>query len=157
MKNGIILLVVFTSLLSGCTEPLDVKPYTFTQMFTGEIRKGWSIQSLQLIEDGKSTKTFGLSDCIEDDIYIFYANAEHYYEITEGSSVCTEGDSYIILQDAWSFSQATSTLSIGFPLLSDGRIPFVVHEVSTSRLSLDAFFNDDKSRYRINFRSVSVE
>lgn len=155
MTRRLIILSVFIAM--ACTEPPEVIPFEFSKAFTGEEKKGWTIRSFQYLEDGKGTQTGQLGDCLKDDLYIFYANEEHLMQITNGSHKCDESDPNLIAEGSWSYTTASATLSLPFPLLADVPLPFVVREVEEDRMTLEIFFADGKSSYRFNFRSADLE
>jgi hypothetical protein len=149
--------IFFMFVAAACTEQPDVLPYNYTQAFTGEVRKAWTIRSFQYTEEGKATQTGKLDDCLSDDLYIFYANEERRMEILEGSSKCNPGDPDLIAEGSWSFVNTNATLTLPFPLLADFPLPFVVREVEDDRMTLEIFFTDGKSSYRFNFRDAELE
>ena len=154
MKKIAILLMFVAA---ACTEQPEPIPYDYTKVFTGDIRKGWSIRSFQYTEEGKATQTGQLDDCLSDDIYIFYANEERRVEIVEGSSKCEPGDPDLIAEGSWSFVNTNATLTLPFPLLADFPLPFIVRSVEDDRMTLEIFFPDGKASYRFNFRVAELE
>jgi hypothetical protein len=149
--------IISLALLAACTEQPEVTPYEYPRIFTGDEKKGWSIRSYQYTEEGSATQTGQLAECIEDDLYIFYANTERKMEIREGNTTCSEGDPDLIAEGTWSFSNTGATMTIPFPLLVDGVLPFIVREVDDDELVLEIFFNDNKSSYRFNFVEADIE
>jgi hypothetical protein len=151
--GGIIFAVLFS-----CTEKLEPQPNQYAKVFTGETRKSWHIRSIQLLEEGKGTQTFGLPDCLSDDQYIFYANVEKTYEVTNGSTKCEAGEPDLIVSDSWEFSNANATMTIIMPLFSDSKLPFFVRDVDDDELELEIFLDEDNTAsYRINFRVTEEE
>jgi hypothetical protein len=153
----IISMATFLAMLMACTEPVDVTPFTYPQVFTGEVRQGWSIRSVQLLQDGKGTQTFQLDQCITDDIYIFYNNPERTYQVTEGATKCNDGDPTLIVDSNWGFTNSTAQLTMVMPLLSVDPLPFVLKEVDGVKMTLDIYFDDNHSSYRFNFKPASLE
>jgi hypothetical protein len=147
--------IVVLALLMSCTEPLEVTPYTYPTVFTGETAKSWTIRSVQLLQNKKGTQTFGLNTCVLDDVYTFYNNPERTYTVGEGNSKCDAADPSQIVASSWSFVNATASLTIIMPLLSDQPLPFILKEVDSQKMVIDIYFDDDKSNYRINFRAVA--
>lgn len=147
--------VFLLAVVMSCTEKVEVTPFTYPEVFTGKTSKSWTVRSVQLLQDGKGTQTFGLASCATDDVYTFFNNAERGYTVTEGATKCNADDPTVIVQDSWSFVNATASLTIIMPLLSDQPLPFIVKEVDDSKMVLDIYFDDDKSSYRFNFRSSS--
>ena len=154
MKKIIILFIVIAS---ACTEQPEPVPYDYTEVFTGETRKGWTIRSFQYTEEGKASQTGRLQDCLADDLYIFYASEERRVEILDNSEKCDSADPNLIAEGSWSFVNTNATLTMPFPLLADVPLPFVVREVEDDRMTLEIFFADGKSIYRFNFRAAELE
>lgn len=150
-------MAVLVAMAMACTEEVKVIPFTYPQVFTGEVKKGWSIRSVQLLQNGKGTTTFDLDKCITDDIYIFYNNPERTYQVTEGATTCNEGDPNLIVDSNWGFTNSTAQLMIVMPLLDSDPIPFVLKEVDNIKMTLDIYFDDNQASYRFNFKPVSVE
>jgi hypothetical protein len=153
--KGSILSIILLSLVISCTEPLEVTPFTYPKAFTGETSKSWTVRSVQLLQNGKGTQTFGLNTCVLDDVYTFYNNPERTYIIVEGNTKCNAADPTTIVVNNWSFVNATASLTIVMPLLSDSPLPFILKEVDSQKMVIDIYFDDDKSNYRFNFRAVS--
>jgi hypothetical protein len=149
--------IVLLSSLIACSEEIKVTPFTYPQVFTGEVKKGWSIRTVQLLQKGKGTQTFRLDNCALDDLYIFYNNSERSYQVTEGASKCEDSAPDLIADSNWSFVNTTATLTIVMPLLSDEPLPFVVSQVDETKMVLDIYFDDDNSNYRFNFKTVALE
>ncbi len=150
-----ILFVLLLLLVLSCSEPVTVTPFTYQQAFAGEVSKQWNVRSVQLLQSGKGTQTFGLNTCVLDDVYTFYNNPERSYVITEGNSKCNAADPSQIVSSSWSFVNATASLTIIMPLLSDQPLPFILKEVDSQKMVIDIYFDDDKSNYRFNFRAVA--
>lgn len=151
-------MAVLLAMTMACSEEVKVTPFTYPQVFTGEVKKGWSIRSIQLLQDGKGTTTFnGIDACITDDIYIFYNNAERTYQVTEGATVCTPGDPQMIVDSNWGFTNSSAQLTMIMPLLSSDPLPFILKEVDDIKMTLDIYFDDNHASYRFNFKPVSVE
>ncbi|HMJ67886.1 MAG TPA: hypothetical protein VK508_03275 [Cyclobacteriaceae bacterium] len=155
-RNRSILTATLLLILAACSEEMKVTPFTYPQVFAGEEKKGWSVRSVQLISEGKGTQTFRFDNCVLDDIYIFYNDAERNYVITEGSSKCNDADPATIVTSSWAFSNPTATLTIIMPLLSVNPLPFILKEVDGSKMVIDIYL-DDRSAYRFNFRPTSLE
>lgn len=142
------------SLLLSCTEPLKVTPLTYTQIFTGTTKKTWTIRSIQSVENGKGTQTFSLDPCIYDDQYVFHNDFGKTYQVLSGSNKCDPSEPDVLADSNWSFVNATATLTIVVPLLSDQPLPFTVKEVDATKMTMDIYIDDAKtSAYRFNFKT----
>lgn len=157
MKYLIRLFLPACALLFSCTEEVTPTPYTYTQVFTGETSKAWTIRSISLKEEGKGDVTFNIDNCIKDDHYVFYAGADRKFEITEGNSKCSAADPDVVLTDTWSFVNASASLTMIFPLLSDNPLPYFVREADDNSMTIEIFFDEDKASYRIAFRATGTE
>src|ERR1041384_5997248 len=103
----------------ACSEPLKVEPLTYTQIFSGKTKKTWTIRSVQQTQNGKGTQTFTLDPCIYDDQYVFSNDFDKTYQVLDGSNKCNDSDPDVLAESSWSFVNATSTLTIIVPILSD--------------------------------------
>ncbi|MBX2916466.1 MAG: hypothetical protein KF856_14445 [Cyclobacteriaceae bacterium] len=149
-------LIVITVLVIGCSEEIKPSPYTYSQLFSGKNQKTWAFKSIVLWEKGKSDTNLSLISCISDDLYIFYADAEKKYEITNGATKCAADEPDIVLTDTWSFVNGGATLNIVIPFLSDLTLPYIVREVSASNMVLEIFINESNTQsYRMAFQSTS--
>ncbi|HZY81306.1 MAG TPA: hypothetical protein VFE50_17405 [Cyclobacteriaceae bacterium] len=158
MKMKRYMIVALLSMLIACSEPIEVKPFTYPQVFTGDgVRKAWSIRSVQLLQKGKGTQTFRFDPCTLDDLYVFYNNSERSYQVTMGATKCEDTDPVVIADSNWSFVNATATLTIVMPLLSDSPLPFVLNEIDETKMVLDIYFDDNNSNYRFNFKPAALE
>jgi hypothetical protein len=151
----VLILLMMTCL--ACTEPLEVVPYDYPQIFTGGDKKGWSIRSYQYTEEGKAPETGHLEDCYEDDIYIFFANEERRFEVWNNKQKCDPADPDLITEASWAFSNTGAALTIPFPLIVNQPLPFILRSAEEDRMTLEIFFNDNKSSYRFNFVAEDLE
>ena len=90
MKKLILYPLFFAVLASGCSEKREPKPLTYTQLLTGETKKGWLFTSIIVYDNGKPSPTYNARDiidpCFADDQYVFYANEEKKFEISDRKS-----------------------------------------------------------------------
>jgi hypothetical protein len=113
---------------------------------------------VQLLEEGKGTQSFGLPECLSDDIYFFYAGVEKSFEVSNGSTKCSADEPDIMVSDTWEFSNANATMNIILPLFGDVKLPYFVRDVDENELELEIFLDEENtSSYRINFRATDVE
>jgi hypothetical protein len=142
------------SLLLSCSEPLKVVPITYSQIFSGKTKKTWTIRSIQSIENGKGTQTFSLDACVYDDQYVFYNDFGKTFQVLGGSNKCNDSDADVLVDNNWSFVNATATLTMIVPILSDQPLPFTVKEVDATKMTVDIYIDDAKtSAYRFNFKT----
>ena len=155
IAKPLFLLSIILVLLSCSENPQPVTP-EFYKIITGKTKKTWKVTTIQWTGEGKSDITYSLNSCLKDDLYVFYANEERLYEVTNGASKCSSDEADTIISDVWSFVNATSTLTIIMPLLSDSNLPFFVRKVTSKEMTLEIYIDQDsKYSYKITMQSVS--
>jgi hypothetical protein len=141
---------------ASCSEELNPTPYTFSKYFTGENNKTWKIKLWEETLDGEVIDKF-IPNCVTDDEFTFYANSDHLFEATSGSKKCFT-DEPALTQNTWTFSNATATLTMVLPLLSDNALPYIVREVDDDDMEVEIFFDETNSgSYRIQFEAIDEE
>ncbi|MFN8345065.1 MAG: lipocalin family protein [Spirosomataceae bacterium] len=159
MKNFIRLFVVvlLVSAASSCTEKLDPKPLTYSQLLTGKEKKTWTLSSLTIVDQKDPFDLAGnqvLDPCELDDQFIFYANEEKKMEYANGLSKCSNSEPDILITDVWQLNNATATLEMGIPRIFGGfKLPFVVKTLNETTLVLEYYFGDIDASYRFKFTS----
>jgi len=155
MKKLILLLLVSCSL--SCSEELDPKPYTYTQIFTGENKKTWAIRFIEETLNGEVIDRFSIG-CAEDDLYTFINDFEHSFEIRTGNEKCYDPAEDAIIEDTWSYAIGSSTLTMIMPFFTpDVGLPFIVRHVEKNKMELEIFFDSNTASYRIHFILVDEE
>lgn len=152
-------------LFGGCSERVEPKPLTYTQLLTGQNQKTWRLVSLAIIDDGNSSGVIqpsqaGVPACFADDLYTFYANDERKYEASEGASKCSNSDPDVYLTDQWTLVNASATLEFAFPLLGGQRLPFTIKNLTSNVLTVELYLQnvaDLNASYRFTFNSVSTK
>lgn len=135
--------------LSGCSEEVEPKPATYAQLLTGRESKAWRLTGIQLIEGEGAPVSFNIpSDCVYDDLYVFYANADNAYEIQEGASKCNPDDPDVFFEGDWALVNATATLSFVFPILFAQTVPYTIISLTATTLTVEYYFSEDDFRYR---------
>jgi hypothetical protein len=141
--------------LLACSEPVKVEPLTYTQIFSGKTKKTWTIRSIQQTQNGKGTQTFTLDPCVYDDQYVFSNDFNKTYQVFDGTNKCVPTDPNLLVDSNWSFVNATATLTIIVPLLSDSALPFIVKDIDDTKMTLDIYIDDARTTaYRFNFKSA---
>ena len=153
----IFITVILGSVLS-CSEELKPTPYTYTKLFTGENNKTWKIKLLESTVDGEIDER-GMLPCLDDERFIFYANAEHSFEVFTGSAKCYENppeeDRYA---DSWTFNNATSALLMVVPYISDLTLPYLVREADEEEMIVEIFFDQENTvSIRVHLEAVDEE
>ncbi|HTJ51986.1 MAG TPA: hypothetical protein VL443_21140 [Cyclobacteriaceae bacterium] len=146
------------ALFAQCTEDVKPIPLTYWKVFTGDDHKAWSIQYLTLKQDGKEDQTFALASCEADDQYIFYANSDRQYTISNGTKKCSTDDPDVLVNDTWAFLNATATLTIIIPIspFPSSPLPFFVKQVDNNTMTLQIFVDQENTiSYLVNFKAVS--
>lgn len=145
--------------LAGCSKVSEPKPLTYTQLLTGTEKKTWSLTSFEVIDDGEASgpvpasQLFNNNSCEADDQFVFYANAERKYEYTNGPTKCSSGEPDVLLADTWSFVNATATLEFAFPVLSSGRLPYIVKSLTETSMTLEVYL-DELENVNASYRFV---
>ncbi len=153
---------LLTLTLAGCSEISEPKPLTYTQLLTGAEMKTWSLTSFEVIDDGEESGPVPASQlfsnaCEADDQFVFYANAERKYEYINGPTKCSSSEPDVLLTDTWSFVNATATLEFAFPLLSSGKLPYIVKSLTENSMTLEIYLDEldnVNASYRFVFTSA---
>jgi len=144
------------ALIFSCSEELNPTPYTYTKIFTGENNKTWKIKLFEETLDGEIINRF-LPTCVSDDEFTFYANSEHLFEAISRSRKCV-ADEPALTTNTWSFNNATATLTMVLPLLSDNGLPYIVREADEDDMEVELFFDETNTgSYRIHFEAIDEE
>lgn len=146
-------------LLGGCSEKIEPKPSTYSQLLTGTDKKSWKMVSVQIIDDGNSSGVIPASQlnadpCITDDLLTFYADAERKLEASEGATKCSASSPDIYLTDDWTIVNATASLTFYIPLL-DGKYIATIKNLTATVLTVELYFGDINASYRFTFNSVT--
>jgi hypothetical protein len=153
-------IVIFLMVISSCSEKLEPKPQTYSQLLTGSTSKTWKLTAIELIEGDSPPYAFSLPACISDDLYVFYAGEGNFYQVLEGPTKCDPEDEDIYLEDTWSLVNATATLNFIFPLLASIRLPFIIKKLTETNLIIEIYFDEDdegnSSSYRMQFISQTT-
>jgi hypothetical protein len=140
----------------GCSEEFTPTPYTYSKIFTGKNNKTWQITLFEETLDGNVISKF-MPSCLADDKFVFYANPEHSYQTMSGSRKCFE-DEADVTSDVWTFSNATATLTMILPILTDTTLPFIVREADDDDLEIEIFFDtSNTASYRIHLEAIDEE
>lgn len=140
-------------ILGSCSEEITPTPYEYTKVFTGENSKTWKLKFIEYTLDGAVDETFNLS-CASDDQYVFYAGSERAYQATTGTQKCSSDESNVI-NDTWSFNNASATLTMVLPFFTESALPFIVREAKKKKLEIEIFLDEENtSSYRMHFEST---
>jgi hypothetical protein len=144
--------------LGGCSEVIEPKPLTYTQLLTGKDKKIWTLTSFQIIDEGNPSSVLPAGNlfsgpCEADDQFIFYANSERKYEYTNGPTKCSNSEPDILLTDQWTFTNANATLEFAFPVLTTSRLPYIVKSLTTTSMTLEIYLGEVDASYRFIFTS----
>lgn len=148
-------------LLGGCSEKIEPKPITYSQLLTGTEKKAWRMVSVIINDAGQSSGVIPVSDlnilpCIADDLCTFYANPEHTFEASEGATKCDPKDPDIYVTDTWSLVNANATLEFFLPVLG-GKYPWTIKNLTDKVLTVEYYFGDINASYRFTFNSVTTK
>ncbi len=148
-------------LLGGCSEKIEPKPTTYSQLLTGTEKKTWKMVSIQVIDDGNASNVIPVAQlnadpCIKDDLLTFYADAERKLEASEGATSCQAGAPDIYLTDDWTLVNATASLTFYIPLF-DGKYLSTVKNLTATVLTIELYFGDINASYRVTFNSTTTK
>jgi hypothetical protein len=156
LKYTLQILVCLSLLLAGCSEEIEPKPLTYTQLLSGTTSKTWKLTGWQIVESGKDPQNFNINDpsdpdvCLYDDLYVFYADEGRTFELQQGADKCIEGpDTYFT--DTWSLVNATATLNFGIPFFGVG--PYTIRRLTEKSMSVEYYFKEYNFSYRFIFTS----
>ncbi|MDB5243496.1 MAG: hypothetical protein JWP57_4121 [Spirosoma sp.] len=157
----LLILVLFSGLFANCSEKFEPKPVTYSQLLTGTEKKTWRLVSLQVFDNGQTGGVIpitqsGLDACEYDDLYTFYANDEHKFEVSEGASKCNAADPDVFVTDTWTLINADASLEFIFPILG-GKYPWTIKNLTTSVLTMEYYFSDINASYRFTFNSTTAK
>jgi len=153
MKNiKIIIGCVFLIAVSACTEQITPTPYVYSQVFSGVNSKTWKLKFLEYTQNGNVEETFNLP-CALDDLYTFHAGSERAFQATTGSQKCASDESDVI-NDTWSFNNATATLTMVLPFFTESALPFIVREAKKNKMEVEIFLDQaNTASYRMHFEA----
>ncbi|GAB3960668.1 hypothetical protein GCM10028805_58330 [Spirosoma harenae] len=148
-------------LLGGCSEKIEPKPPTYSQLLTGTDKKTWKMVSFQIIDQGNASGVIpvaqsNLAPCIYDDLLTFYANSERKFEASEGATKCSPSDPDIYVTDTWTLVNANATLEFYIPVLN-GVYPWVIKNLTATSLTVQYYFPDIDASYQFTFNSVTTK
>ena len=156
MKIKIALYLFAIGIATSCSETVEPRPFTYSQIFSGKSSKTWKLKSIAFIEKDKPDQTFSLSNCLADDRYVFYANGERLYQVEDGTNKCSFSDPDILVSDTWSFVNATASLTIILPFLADFPLPYIVKEVDNSKMVLEIYLDEAGTQsYQMTFNALT--
>ncbi|WP_460983681.1 hypothetical protein [Spirosoma fluminis] len=142
-------------LLGGCSERIEPKPVTYSQLLTGTTKKSWRLVSYQILDEGKGTGAIPFQQtCQTDDLYTFYADEQHTFEIGEGASKCTADANDIYVTDTWTLVNANASLEFYLDILG-GKFPWTIKTLTDRSLTIEYYFPDIDASYRFTFNSIS--
>jgi hypothetical protein len=159
MKNytRLFVFMLIIGVASSCTEKLDPKPFTYSQLLTGTEKKTWVLSAVTIVDQKDPFDLAGsdvLDPCQLDDQFIFYANEEKKMEYANGPSKCRSSEPDILITDVWQLTSANATLEMGIPRLFGGfKLPFIVKSLTENTMVLEYYFGDIDASYRFKFTS----
>ena len=163
IKQLRILLVVVAIgwMAGGCSEKIEPKPPTYSQILTGTEKKSWKVVTFQVIDDGVASPVTpiaqsGIPGCITDDLCTFYADAEHTFEASEGATKCNPTDPDVYVTDTWTLVNANATLDFYLPVL-DGKYPWIIKNLTDQTLTIEYYFPDINASYRFTLNSTTTK
>lgn len=142
--------------LGSCSEEVKPDPLTYTQLLTGKESKTWRLTSFQVFDDGTGSGTVNARDfdapCIVDDLYVFYANDVKTMEVREGASKCNAADPDLVLEDSWSFVNATATLEFNFAGFIPQKLNYKVRNLTENTMTVEFYYLDYLPDVNLSYR-----
>ncbi|WP_234733045.1 hypothetical protein [Tellurirhabdus bombi] len=153
------LILLVAGLFTGCSEKIEPTPATYSQLLTGTEKKAWSLVSYQVIDNGVASGVIPARQlfdyaCESDDQYVFYANAEHKFEYTNGASKCDPSEPDVIFEDSWALVNSNAYLEFVLPVLG-GKVPWTIKNLTPTVLTVEYYFGDINASYRFTFNSTT--
>ena len=154
-----VLSIPLMGLFSGCSEKVEPKPITYSQLLTGTEKKTWRLVTFQIMDNGKSSGVQNANQlfenaCEADDQYVFYANEERKFEYTNGPSKCAADEPDVIFEDNWTLVNGNATLEFALPILG-GKYPWTIKNLTENSLTIEYYFPDINASYRFTFNSTT--
>ncbi len=147
-------------LLGGCSEKIEPKPTTYSQLLTGTQKKSWRMVSIQIFDEGKGSGVIPVQNavdpCVADDVLTFYADAERKLEASQGANICYPSEPDIYVTDTWSLVNANATLEFYIPVLN-GVYPWTIKTLTDRVLTVEYYFGDIDASYRFTFNPVTTQ
>ena len=155
-STALVMIIFQLTGIFSCSEELKPTPYVYTKIFTGENSKTWKCKFLEQTLNGSITDTFTVS-CSTDDLYTFFANPEHSYQVKTGLKKCFAPPEADVINDTWNFNNASATLSMILPFFDDtSPLPFILIDVTKSKMVTEIFLDQNNTEsYRIHFESTN--
>lgn len=148
-------------LLGGCSEKIEPKPITYSQLLTGTEKKTWRFVSAQIFDEGQSSGVIlgdqlGIDPCITDDLCTFYANAERKFEASEGATKCNASDPDVYVTDTWSLVNANATIDFYLPIVN-AKVPWTIKNLTDRVLTIEYYFPDLDASYRFTMNATTTK
>ncbi len=75
--------------------------------------------------------------------------------IINGPTKCSSSEPDILLTDSWNFTNANATLEFAFPVLSTGKLPFIVKSLTETSMTIEIYLdNIQEDRRQLPIYSV---
>ncbi|WP_028663868.1 lipocalin-like domain-containing protein [Runella zeae] len=156
---NVIVFGLMVAIASSCSEKLEPKPITYSQLLTGTEKKSWGLTSVTIVDQKDPFDLPGnqvLNPCALDDQFVFYADEEKKMEYTNGTLKCSASEPATLITDTWQLTNANATLEIGIPRIFGGvKLPFIIKTLTENTMVLEIFFDDIDASYRFTFNSSS--
>ena len=157
----LLLPVLLGGLFGGCSEKVEPKPITYSQLLTGTEKKTWRLVSLQVFDNGQTggvtpIAQSGVNPCVYDDLCTFYANDERKFEASEGASKCDAADPDVYVTDTWTLINADASLEFFLPILG-GKFPWTIKNLTANVLTIEYYFADINASYRFTMNATTTK
>ena len=153
--------VLLSGLVGGCTEKVEPTPVTYSQLLTGTEKKTWRMVSFQIFDNDRSggvtpVEQSNIDQCIYDDLLTFYANDERKLEASEGATRCNNADPDVYVTDNWTLINADASVEFYLPIVN-AKFPWTIKNLTAQTLTVEYFFPDINASYRFTFNATTTK
>jgi hypothetical protein len=151
-------------LFYGCSEKLEPKPPTYSQLLTGTDKKTWRLVSVEVVDQGQKSGVIPIQNayntCEADDQFIFYADAGHKFQCTNGATKCSAAEPDTLIDDNWALINSNASLEFVIPVFANSVLPYTIKNLTATSMTVEIYFDKvfvdpiDVS-YRYTFNSTT--
>ncbi|MGV3560353.1 lipocalin family protein [Larkinella arboricola] len=148
MKRSLQVSILFLGvigLFAGCSEKLDPKPITYSQLLTGTEKKTWRLVTFEVIDQKERSGVIpvqnSMNPCRADDQYVFYADGGHKFEYQNGSTKCTANEGDLLFEDSWALTNGNATLEFVIPVFADAVLPYTIKNLTENSMTVEIYFD----------------
>ncbi|GAB3893897.1 hypothetical protein GCM10028803_08540 [Larkinella knui] len=141
----LVLAMGLMGLFSGCSEKLEPKPTTYSQLLTGIDKKAWRLVSFQVIDLGQKSGVIPIQNSIDpcraDDQYVFYAGEGRKFEYNNGATKCANSETDPLIEDSWSLINSNATLEFVIPVYELAVLPYTIKSLTENTMTVELYYD----------------